>query len=387
MSKILCSLSGIMYSCEYMPRSLMYSNRESHHPIFDASFKQLESLAIDWQNGLLDETQSYLLYLALFNKTELVQFRSPAIRGNNTDSVVAQNLPSLFKIVDTILYTGSERAKTKYLMPVYVISTEGNTQDLSNSSYWIRNWESCHQEYLSGYKSSTLIEKLSHKESILESMIRDRSKDISSYGLQMASWAALAGDFKSIDCFVADGSNNDRPILLSEYWKRIIIQCAKRANVYEIHDGDLLDLIEHLEESMDIISSGIPGHTLLSLLRSTLKTKQAYFNLGDVDVGINGTVYKILDAEASTEDANKIVLIDSAPLYEPKVMEYPSRLHYVRAKAKWDMAQRYKESDRLRLEIESKSESKLTVALNNLLAVSTPMTTEEVISIMNESEL
>ena len=351
MSRILCALSGIQYNCDYMPNSLKLTARESKHPMFDATYAQLTGLTVDWQEGRLSPTESYLLYLALFNTTELVEFRIPAIRTALTDSIVASNMAALVGIVDTIIYCGVERSKNKVLMPSYVISTD--TKDLSNTQYWIANWKACYKEYMSGYKTSTQLEKLTQKESVLESLIKDRSKDVSQYAKQLSSWASLAGKFKEIDCIVADGSNNDRPILLSEYWERIIITCCKKTNIYEIHDADLDELIEYLEDNIDIASSGIYGHTLMSVLRACAKTKENYFNLGDLDIGDKGTIYKILDANASVEDANKVVLIDSAPLYEPRITEYPSRLAYLKARTKWDMSQRYKESDKLRAEMEA----------------------------------
>jgi hypothetical protein len=345
--------------------------------MFDASYSQLEQLAIQWQDGKLTSTESYLLYLALFNKTGLVQFRTNAVMTDLTDSIVAQSLPALFNIVDTILYAGSERAKTKYLMPTYVISS--NTNDLSNTKYWINNWVSCHKEYLSGYKSSSIRDKLEQKESVLEVYIKDKSKDVSQYAMQLASWAELAGDFKSLERIVCDASNNDRPISLTVYWKRIICQCAKKQDVFTIDDEELDYLIEYFETCIDVVAAGIFGHTLLSVLRSAQATKKALFDLGDIDVGVRGTVYKVLD-DAEVEDSNKIVLINSAPLYEPRPNEYPSRLHYLRAKTKWDMAQRYKLSDSIRADIENELIDSL-VPTTASIATTTPVTP------INESDI
>lgn len=362
---ILCSYSGIEYKCSYVPKSLKLTNSESHHPLFDASYKQLIELTKEWVEGNLNEVETYLLYLALLKSTELVDFRIPAIRTSLTDSIVASNMESLIDIVEIIVSTGIDKAKNRLLMPRYVISTD--TNNLSNTKYWISNWVSCYKEYIDGYKMSTALEKISAKESALQVLIKDRSKDVSSYAKQLASWASLAGGFKIDDCIVADGSNNDRPILLSVYWERIIITCCKKSNIFEIHDADLAELIEHCESNIDLISSGIIGHTLMAVLRSAAKTKENYFSLGDLDIGDKGTVYKILDADANVEDANKIVLIDSAPLYEPKENEYPSKLHYLKARVKWDMAQRYAASDKLRQQMENSIVNAVDIAVTNAI--------------------
>lgn len=349
MSQVLCGISGIQFKVPYLPMKLKLTSRECNHPIFSASYSQLEPIIEDWHDGNLDPVESYLLYLALFNITELVDFRLPAMRTDKTDSIVAANMLALVEIVDKIITVSPERARTKFLMPRYVIGTE--TKNLSNTKFWIANWEACYKEYMAGYKTSTLLDKIHQKEAALEVLIKDKTKDISQYALQLASWTALVADFKGIDCVVADGTHNDRPILLSEYWKRIIVTAAKRTNIYEIHDADLAELIEYLEDNIEVASSGIYGHTVLSLLRSTQKTRESYFSLGDIDIGAKGTVYKILDPSASTEDANLQVLIDNAPLYEPRVTDYPNRLAYLKAKAKWDLSNRYKESQKLRDEM------------------------------------
>lgn len=350
MSRILCNLSSLYFTCEHIPAKLKLHAGQSYHPFFDASYKQLEQLTLEYQDGNLSETENYLLYLSLFNTTGLVEFRTPAVQTSLTQSIIAQNILQLATIVDKIVTASTERARHTFLMPTYIIGSD--TKDLSNTQYWIQNWHACYTEYQAGYKSSTLLQQLTNKESTLEVLIKDRSKDISSYAAQLASWAALAGNFRAIDCIVADGENNDRPIQLAEYWKRIIRTCCTRTNIYSIHDADLDELIEYLEDTVAVIGN-IQSHTLMSILRASQKTKINYFNLGDIDIGEKGTIYKILDADSSAEDANKIVLIDSAPQREPILSEYPSKLHYLRARTKWDMAQRYKASDTLRAEAEA----------------------------------
>jgi len=212
-------------------------------------------------------------------------------------------------------------------------------------------WQNAHLDYLDGYKSSLHLQKIADKESRLEALIKDKSKDISSYAVQLANWAYDVAGFAELNYHVADGANNDKPILLADYWKRIIVDCAKRTNIYDIHSGDLSELIDYLEDNIEVASSGIFGHTVLSLLNSARKSKEDFFAFGDISITTKGTVYKILDADASVEDANKIVLIQSAPTTEPKESEYPNKLAYLKARTRWDMARRHAESDAIRAEL------------------------------------
>jgi len=83
---------------------------------------------------------------------------------------------------------------------------------------------------------------------------------------------------------------------------------------------------------------------LFQLLRDGLQRKKNFLNLGDIDIGNpSATTFRILDADASIEDANKLALIDSAPTELPIESNYPTKLAYLRAKMKYDMAIKYKQ--------------------------------------------
>lgn len=344
---ILCALSGVTYHADHMPASLRLTAREAYHPMFAASYTQLLQLTEDWAHGELTITQEYLLYLALFRSTGLVEFRTPALQTPLTASVVTTNMPALVRTVAMVHKMTAELERNKFALPRYVVTTD--TRTLENTQYWIANWDQCYVDYCDAYRSRTKQEQIVLLETNLDRIIRDQTKDIGNYAGQLAEWAAKAGDFASIDCTVADGQFNDRPILLSDYWKRIIRQCAKRTDVYSLHDGDLDELIEHCACTIGANGS-VLAHRLMQVLRDVQRTKNNFFQFGDIDVGERGTIYKILDPEGDIEDANKVVLIDTAPTKNPVESEYPSKLAYLRARTKYQMAQRHAESDALRKE-------------------------------------
>ena len=359
MSKSLCAISGVSFATEHMPISLSLTAREVSHPIFSASYSQLSLVASDWVDDKLDKTQSYLLYLALFNITDMIHFRVPVTRSDKTDAIVAANMPALLKIVDVIIHVGTQRCKSNLLLPEFVV-TPDNKQFL-NSKHWIELWQAAHLNYLDGYKSSNHLQKIADKEARLEALIKDKSKDISSYAVQLANWAYDVAGFASYQSTVFGMTSKDgSPLKIGEYWRQLIVDCAKRTDIYMIHDADLSELIEELEDNISVASSGIFGHTVLALLNSTRKAKAEFFTLGEVDVTSRGTMYKILNAEDSVEDANKIVIIQSAPLTEPKESEYPNKLAYIKARTKWDMACRYAASDAIRAEINNSVVSQVT---------------------------
>jgi hypothetical protein len=336
MARILCSISGIEYNCEHM--QVYLTSRESHHPVFDIPTAKLLQITPRWIQGELSATENYLLYLALFNSTGLMDFRSPAMRTGDTASLIAQNMAPLAAIVEKIFASGSTKVTEILHLPSFVITPD--TKDLASSPDWITIWNNCYKDYQDHYATSTALEKLNRQETILERYIRDHNKDISQYANRIANWAADAGKFYDENYQIANEHN--KPEMLSAYWKRIIVACAKTESIWHIPDADLQELIEHCEET--IYHGSIYAHTLMSLLRAGAERKKNFLDIGDIDIGQHGTSFRILDADTSVEDANKLALIDSAPPEAPIEKNYPNKLAFIRAKLNFQMAQDYKNS-------------------------------------------
>lgn len=337
MARILCALSGIEYKCEHM--AVYLSSRESHHPIFDIPTSRLLQLTPRWLQGEQSHTENYLLYLALFNSTGMLDFRVPAIICADTPSIIAQNMDRLAAIVERIHSSGEDKIRNILHLPSFVISTD--TRDLTSSPDWITLWNNCYADYADRYRSSTALERLTHKETILERYIKDMTKDISQYARLLADWAYDAGKFEQLAGYEIINEHGKTEVMAS-YWKRIIIACAKSEAIWAINQDDLQDLIEHCE--VHIYHGSIYSHTLMSLLRTGAERKRNFLDLGDIDVGSNGVSFRILDADASVEDANKLALIDSAPVNKPVESNYPNKLAYIKAKLNYQMAQDYKET-------------------------------------------
>lgn len=337
MAKVLCAISGIEYRCDYMQMYL--TSREAHHPIFDIPTDKLLALTPRWLDGELSHAENYLLYLALFNSTKLMDFRVPATFCSETPSIVAQNMNQLASIVEIISKSQSALVSGRLILPSFVITPD--TKDLSSSPDWIRIWQRAYAEYQDGYRTATLLERIERQETILERLIKDRTKDISSYASKLANWAYDAGQFeKHADYDVLNEHNQIER--MADYWKRIIIACAKGEAIWDFPEVDINDLVEHCEEH--IFHGSIYAHTLMALLKRGSEKKKNYLDIGDIDLANNGAApFRILDANASVEDANLLAVIDSAPDKEPVEKDYPNKLAFVKAKFRWRAAQEYKE--------------------------------------------
>lgn len=333
MSIVLCAISGIEFEVQYMP--LYLTSRESHHPIFDLSPAKLLKLSERWVDQDLEPIESYLLYLALFKGTRRMEFRSPATYlGAESDAIVASNMERLVAIASRILASGEERVNSILHLPFFVITPD--TKDFAGSPDWITTWEEGYKDYENNYISATLADKIARKEVNLERYIRDRTRDIKSYASQLADWAALAGNFPVWDAGTDMIKIMGKSCTLATYWKFIIKSCAAGESIWNIPVADIKELIEHCEDS--IPHGSIFSHTLMTLLREGLDRITNFFNLGDIDLGRNGSVgFRILDATTSVEDANKLAIIESAPLNAPRESDYPNKLAFIKAKLAYSM--------------------------------------------------
>ena len=329
--KILCSLSGVEFTCEHFPGT--FHSRELSHPIFFLEQKRLLSYLGKWSGGELTKTDSYLLFLALLHSTELVHFRTPVYRTLQTDSIVAQNIEHLSRAI--IKMNAVRNAEKTF--PSYVISPD--TRDLSNVKYWIDNWVSGYDEWRSGYKSAHDSSKLIRREQALERLIKNPHKQVKDYSGQLADWASVAGSFPE---YLVVSPFSGQQITLSEYWQQLIVRSSKSEQLFSIHRPDLEELLEHCE---DKVSAGsIYAHNLFKVLRTALEKQRNFLGLGDQDLG--KTTYTLLDSSGNVEDANIKMMIDSAPGEEPRREQYPKLFDFIRAKARWDMAQQYKKEVR-----------------------------------------
>lgn len=325
--KILCGISGIEFTCEHFPASL--TSREISHPIFSIPQKKLLSYTGKWAAGELTPTDSYLMFLAILNSSELVEFRMPVFRTHETDSIVAQNMESL---VRTIIKLNTV-TNPSVIFPRYAVTPD--TKTLSNVKYWIENWASSYKDFIDGYRKESASARLISREAALERMIKNPHLPISAYASKIADWAAVAGDFPH---FNVTSPFSKLPVKLSDYWKDIIIRCTKEESVYAVPQADIEELLEHCETNISI--GTIYSNALFTVLRKAVEKQRNFLGLGDMD--LSKGKYQFLTESDTVESANIKALIDSAPEEEPTASQYPTKFAYIKAKMRWQLAQEAK---------------------------------------------
>lgn len=334
--QILCAYSSLTFSVDHFPGFL--NSREAHHPVFDVPQRKLLGYTGKWASGALTSTDNYLLYLAVLRSTDLVDFRVPAIRTEHTDSIVAQNMESLVRVV-TRLNTVVNPA---VCFPHYVVSPD--TKTLDNTRHWIENWDDSYADFVAGklkdIEGRDSWKKLQIREMALARLIKNPHRSITSYASQIAAWAVIAGEFPTKGMVSSPFSN--QPVTISDYWTNLIEMCASETRLFGIPRTDLIELLEHCEEHIPVGS--IYSNALFKILRHALERQKAYLGLGDLD--IQRSTYEILNSTDSVEDANIRAVIQAAPLEVPRPDQYATKFEYLRAKLRYDMARKHRDSEK-----------------------------------------
>lgn len=328
MAKIICAYSGVEVKVEHF--SVYLDSRECHHPIFAIPSKKLYPFYSKYAQGQFTETESYLFFLALLKSTDLLDWRVPAKRTESTASLVANYLPSLFNTVVKI----SGIKHPSFSIPSIAVTYD--TNDMSNVKAWISTWNSAYEDFITGLAKSDLKEKLAKRESGLEKLIKSPQINPTKYAPLLAKWAAVAGNFPLFETHFSDGTIGT----LSDYWQDIIVRCYNTENILAIPVKDLQELITHCEDNVD--SGTIFSHHLFAALEEGKSRQSNFFGMGDmISLSAENPGFRILDSNASVEDANLAVMIGSAPLTKPERKDYISDFQYLKAKSKYEVSVMY----------------------------------------------
>lgn len=322
--RILCSISGIEFSVDHFPGE--FFSRETYHPVFHLPQKRLLSYTGKWASGELTRTDSYLLFLALLNSSDHIEFRTPVYRNELTDSLIATNMEFLIRTVIKL----NSVVNPAVTFPRFAVTVD--TRYLTNVHHWIEAWNDAYKDFLNGYKSAHESSKLINRENALARMIKNPHRAVAEYAGPLAEWAVIAGQFPEFLMETLPGSS---PVRLCDYWKQIIQKCARDESLYTVREADLAELIEHCEDKIPVGS--IFSHALFKLLRHAAEKHKNFLGLGDRDLVSN---YSILADSTDTESANLKALIDSAPVTEPRREQYATQFQFMRAKMRWDMARK-----------------------------------------------
>jgi len=313
--KITCSYSGIHFETPDFPFLPIIPSGSHIHPIFSLESAQIESLYTSYLNSQLSDTESYLLLIALLDRTSLMLYRHPIAPGNHYAQLTALYIERLYSIS-----TRLNAIHHPNLSAPKIIISEENC-DLINIKEWIIVWEQAYDDFKSGQLESNYRDALQKKENALSKFIKSPQIPPEKYAHVLADWAALAANF---------------PPEYVDYWKEIIVSCYDFGKIIRTQQIHLEDLIEYCEENIDEFSCGsIFSNALFNCLQEGLDSLNDFYSVG----------FTQLDS-SQAEQETLIQIISNAPDKEPMRENYSTPFAYLKAKMAWNSAIKHAEESK-----------------------------------------
>lgn len=339
MATYTCSISGLTLHTEWLainipPSPGVQSEAVIKHPIFTLSQRQLLPLARTLPS--MHSTEQYLYFLALANSTGLVRWNHSAKMDGLSLSTCAAQMERMLQIVGKINII----QHPSFRKPALKIGAHNCS--LQAVPGWLDGIDSAFTEWYDDYKTVHYTQELIKRKSSLEYMVKNAGRDESRFAYTLANWAELAGSFP-VTTFTDTRTIPHTFLRLSDYWKEIIILCAaKNPKLLNIPRVDFVELIEHCEEHIEL--GTIYSHALMEHLYNGMSKQKNYLGFGDIGIGSRGSIqYAIVQEDNPVQEATIAALIASVESNEARPIEkdYPTKFAFIKANAKWELAQKY----------------------------------------------
>lgn len=311
----ICPLSGTEFRIS--DSFLKISRQEAIHPLFNLSLKTLLAIYPQWLAGRLSEDESKVLFLAFLKHTELVEFRTTA---NPYPKLVAQNMEAMSKIASWKIALSSAQTIN---LPHFAITHQD--RDLQSLPVWIEAWYKAREDWRDQYKADKFKDKLRHREEILQRLVHSHTRNETSYLRQLGEWAMLATGVPV---------DSEYYLCWMPLFKLDPAKVPADIEVYnKAHTGNITDMLEHFSKELDLTSGSLFAQEVITHVR-----KLHHCNTGGFLHMLSGDPTFSFTSDP-IEDLNRKAASAGASLDEPRAVDYPSRLAYLRAKAAWQLSE------------------------------------------------
>lgn len=320
--RIKCRYSGV----EFVASGFNDLYITGSHPLMNVDLITLLARARDWAEGKLTNTEHRVLFIALLKSTELVEFHRAAIPS---DAVIAKNMEALIR-------TMAWKGKLGELLPLPKYAVTNDTYRLVNIHQWIRRCNEAKNDWENKDAVWERREELRLREERLIKLIRTPTKQLSFYQGMLGRW-------------ILEASN--APKAMHEYWLQLL-RLKEYRDIWAASRTDIEELLEHMEDNL-------PAGSIIADVAFKHVRKLREINVGGVEFGIGmDDENASLDYAAmrnnpfilieEIEEHNTFVAASLASKEEPKLEEFESKGLYLKAVARWRMAQRLlSENERL----------------------------------------
>lgn len=319
MAKVTCAISGIKFSCSYLPINLDHT-AGYYHPIFAVKTKTLHGLYVRHTKGELTATDSYLTFLAFLHSSDQITWRHPATLDPNstvTRRLVENNLHQLIRVLEKTNCIFHPR----FTQPSFTVTYENSgLQQIHN---WIKAWEDNLTIFENGIADKEDRESLQKIENRLSNLILSGEKP-EKFAHIIASWASKAAEF---------------PVEQDETYQKTIRSCFNMTKMFNTSLALLKEIKEYCESNIE--AGSIHFHTLSAVLKEGIRRHHDY--LGGSSLALGYTLLPTADTVEARDleaknTAEVAALAAKAPATTPARVDYDTDLDFLRAKLAYRIA-------------------------------------------------
>ena len=314
MTALTCAISGIQFKTDHLTALSIPHTAGYFHPIFAASHAQLQQLYSCYCKGALNNTDSYLTFLALAHSSEQIEWKHPVTLEPNSPSttcLIANNIRQLVSVL-SLTYT---IVHPSFRQPSFVVTH--NNSELHQIKHWIEAWADNIENFNTYRASKSEQEELQKVENNLSLLILS-GESTERYSHIVADWASIAGQF---------------PADKKEVYKRTIRSCFNTTKMFNTPLTLLKEIKEYCE--CNIEAGSIHFHKLSEVLREGISRHVDYLGGSSLALG-----YTLLPEIGTASDLKAVIanetaiasILASAPDSAPIATDYPDNLSFLKAK-------------------------------------------------------
>jgi hypothetical protein len=288
MAYVTCAISGVLFECSHFNTLRLPANIGYPHPIFAANKTFLQSLYVQHSKGLLDPTDSYLLFLAYLHSSGKIDWRHPATAIPNsaaTKQMVENNLSQLLAMLQKTEAIRHPRFK----QPAFVVNYENS--NLAQVPNWIKAWNDNIESFYSYTSDQVERDALTKVENKLTNLILS-GEPAYKYASTIAAWASKAGDFPA---------NKDAG------FQEIIRSCFNATKMFSTPLVEIKEVKAYCEENIEVGSMHF--HALSEALNSGIHKHIDYLGGSSLALGYS-ILPSLTDDDTDTNRASKLGNLD-----------------------------------------------------------------------------
>lgn len=312
--KVRCSYSGV----EFKAQGFGIFQTKSQHPLLSAPLLDLvrDILPLYYMDKL-NEPEIRVLFVAFLKHSELVDFEHHAAPSLRT---IHSNMQALVTTLDWSI----SKAST-FSLPRYRVTKANCT--LRNIAQWISSWANARENWLDRQRMSGERTLFIIRQEALEKLIASAYRSPEQYAGRLAKWALEASE-----------AHPDR----IEEWTAIFK--LREPAVFNADKDEIADLLDWLESKLDAVNNTV-AQTAIKHIRTIAwkNDKGILYGLDDFE---EEEYTEVLDKEKNTpyvmlsrHERMLRLTIEAAPSSVPEAKDYPTKVAYLVAKARWEVKQ------------------------------------------------